>query len=37
MVELPYPTKTKVPFKFTTQVGVVPDILPYKFEPKPKR
>ncbi len=37
MVELTYPSKAKVPFKFTTQVGVVPDILPYKFEPKSKR
>lgn len=37
MVELTYPSKAKAPFKFTTQVRVVPDVLPYKFEPKPKR
>ena len=32
-VELTYPSGCKVPFKFTTQVRVVPDVLPYKFVP----
>lgn len=32
-VELTFPSGCKVPFKFTTQVCVVPDTLPYKFVP----
>ncbi|MSU20371.1 MAG: hypothetical protein EXS30_03150 [Pedosphaera sp.] len=35
MVELTYSAKGQpAPFKFTTEVKVVPDILPYKFKPK---
>jgi PhoPQ-activated pathogenicity-related protein len=30
-VELTYPSGCQAPFKFTTQVCVVPDVLPYKF------
>lgn len=30
-VELVYPSGGKYPFKFTTEVSVVPDVLPYKF------
>ncbi len=33
-VELTFPTGNPEPFKFTTQVRVVPDTLPYKFVPK---
>lgn len=33
-VELTFPSGCKAPFKFTTQVCVVPDILPYKFVSK---
>lgn len=33
-VELTYPSGSQVPFKFTTQVKVVPDVLPYKFVSK---
>jgi PhoPQ-activated pathogenicity-related protein len=34
-VELAYPSSKETPdFKFTTQVRVVPDVLPYKFVPK---
>jgi len=33
-VELEFPSSSPVPFKFTTDVKVVPDILPYKFVPK---
>jgi PhoPQ-activated pathogenicity-related protein len=37
-VELTFPSGGPVPFKFTTQVRVVPDTLPYKFvPPKPPR
>jgi PhoPQ-activated pathogenicity-related protein len=32
--ELTYPSGCQFPFKFTTQVKVVPDVLPYKFAPK---
>jgi PhoPQ-activated pathogenicity-related protein len=32
--ELTYPSGCQFPFKFTTQVKVVPDVLPYKFVPK---
>jgi len=35
-VELTYPSGCQVPFKFTTQVCVVPDTLPYKFVSKGK-
>lgn len=31
-VELVYPSATKYPFKFTTEVYVTPDVLPYKWE-----
>lgn len=31
-VELVYDSGGKYPFKFTTEVSVVPDVLPYKFE-----
>ena len=31
-VELVYPSGGRYPFKFTTEVSVVPDILPFKFE-----
>ncbi len=33
-VELTYSSGCAAPFKFTTQVRVVPDVLPYKFVPK---
>ena len=33
-VELTYPSGCPAPFKFTTQVRVMPDVLPYKFVPK---
>ena len=33
-VELTFPSSSAVPFKFTTQVRVVPDVLPSKFVPK---
>ena len=29
-VELVYPTRQKYPFKFTTEVSVVPDVLPFQ-------
>ena len=37
-VELTFPSGSRAPFKFTTQVRVVPDVLPFKFVPngKPK-
>jgi PhoPQ-activated pathogenicity-related protein len=35
-IELTYPSRGPVPFKFTTQVRVVPDVLPYKFVPHRK-
>ena len=31
-VELVYESGGKYPFKFTTEVSVVPDVLPFKFE-----
>lgn len=37
MVELTFPSKGPVPFKFTTNVRVVPDVVNHKFEPKPVR
>ena len=36
-VELTYPGPGKEPFKFTTEVSVVPDVLPYKFEDAAKK
>jgi len=33
-VELTFPNGTQVPYKFTTQVCVSPDLLPYKFVPQ---
>jgi PhoPQ-activated pathogenicity-related protein len=36
-VELTYNNGNSEPFKFTTQVSVAPDVLPYKFEPKTVR
>ena len=33
-VELTFPSGGELPFKFTTQVRVVPDVLPHKFVPK---
>jgi PhoPQ-activated pathogenicity-related protein len=35
MVELTYPTRQGAPpLKFTTQVRIVPDVLPFKFPPE---
>jgi len=31
-VELTYDSGVKAPFKFTTQVAIVPDVLPHKIE-----
>lgn len=36
-VELTYPGPGKYPFKFTTEVSVVPDILPFHFEDAAKK
>lgn len=36
-VELVYDSGGKYPFKFTTEVSVVPDVLPYKFEDAAKK
>jgi hypothetical protein len=36
-VELVYDSGGKYPFKFTTEVSVVPDVLPFKFEDARKR
>ncbi len=36
-VELVYPGPAKIPFKFTTEVSVVPDTLPYRFEDAGKK
>jgi PhoPQ-activated pathogenicity-related protein len=33
-VELAFPSGNPAPFKFTTEVRVLPDTLPYKFVPK---
>jgi PhoPQ-activated pathogenicity-related protein len=33
-VELTFPSTGQTPFKFTTEVRVVPDVLPHKYEPK---
>jgi PhoPQ-activated pathogenicity-related protein len=35
-VELTFPSRAAPPFKFTTQVSVVPDMLPYRFVPAGK-
>jgi len=35
-VELVYPSGGKYPFKFTTEVSVVPDVLPFKFPSRSK-
>jgi PhoPQ-activated pathogenicity-related protein len=35
-VELVFDNGTKTPFKFTTQVGIVPDVLPHKLEESKK-
>ena len=35
-IELTFPSGSPVPFKFTTQVSVVPDVLPYRFVPAGK-
>ncbi len=36
-VELAYPGPGKYPFKLTTEVSVVPDVLPYRFEDAAKK
>ena len=36
-VELVYPSGGKYPFKFTTEVSVVPDVLPYNFADAAKK
>jgi PhoPQ-activated pathogenicity-related protein len=36
-VELVYPGPGKYPFKFTTEVSIVPDVLPYKWEDAAKK
>jgi PhoPQ-activated pathogenicity-related protein len=36
-VELVYDGPDKAPFKFTTQVSIVPDVLPHKIEDAPKQ
>jgi PhoPQ-activated pathogenicity-related protein len=36
MVELTYPNKNAPPFKFTTNVRVLPETMPFKLESKPK-
>ena len=36
-VELVYDSGGRYPFKFTTEVSVVPDVLPFKFEDARKR
>lgn len=36
-VELVYPGPGKYPFKFTTEVSVIPDVLPYRFEDAAKK
>jgi PhoPQ-activated pathogenicity-related protein len=35
-IELTFPSGGPVPFKFTTQVSVLPDVLPYRFVPTGK-
>jgi hypothetical protein len=35
MLELTYPNKHGPPFKFTTNVRVLPETMPFKLEPKP--
>jgi hypothetical protein len=34
MVEVTFPAPGLAPFKFTSGVRVLPDVLPFKFEPK---
>ena len=36
-VELTYPGTGKVPLKLTTEVSVVPDVLPFKWEDAAKK
>jgi PhoPQ-activated pathogenicity-related protein len=36
-VELVYPGPGKVPFKFSTEVSITPDVLPYKWEDAAKK
>ena len=36
-VELTYPGSGKYPFKFTTEVSIVPDVLPYRWENAAKK
>ena len=36
-VEMVYPSGGKYPFKFTTEISVVPDVLPYRFEEARKK
>jgi PhoPQ-activated pathogenicity-related protein len=36
-VELVYPGPAKIPFKFTTEVSVVPEVLPYRWEDAAKK
>jgi PhoPQ-activated pathogenicity-related protein len=36
-IELVYPSGGKYPFKFTTEVSIVPDVLPYKWQDAAKR
>jgi len=36
-IELIYDSGGKYPFKFTTEVSVVPDVLPYKFADAAKK
>ena len=36
-VELVYPSGGKYPFKFTTEVSVVPDTLPFRWEDAAKK
>lgn len=35
-VELTFPSDKAAPFKFTTQVRVIPNVLPYTFKPNPE-
>ena len=36
-VELTYPGSTSTPYKFTTQVRVLPDVVPYSFSARPAK
>jgi hypothetical protein len=33
-VELTFPSGSATPFKFTTATRILPDVLPFKFEPR---